>query len=294
MILFEKIIYFLKFHVKSIPSYLGKTKNKDLLACKRLSNLDLSTFPIEEIKAIFENGIGLPATNVTIAKDVLIGRSRTQIGLSSYKEITYLPSNKCKYYQRASIPNKSVFYGVISSDKYDINNCFLISASETTKIADPEKVFTTGFWRVKQSLKCISLIADNTFHTEKKNPLINQIREEMIKTLCKFSSPYEAQKLIRYFGKEFSKTCNQECDYLISALLSDLLFDKFGYEAILYPSVQVKGKYGLNVAIRPDVVDKKLKFEKVFEWKFGDKTQKPVIDKIAGKSFKYKKYSPII
>ena len=76
-----------------------------------------------------------------------------------------------------------------------------------------------------------------------------------------FSHDEDAVLVADFISKEFSKIVpnGHNNEYKISALLADMMFYEVGMDAVSYPSVKLGGQAGMNVAIRPDVVDKKLR-----------------------------------
>lgn len=92
--------------------------------------------------------------------------------------------------------------------------------------------------------------------------------------------------LIRFVSSEFSKVVTDNREYLISATISSDIIDETNIDGIIFPSVQLEGQAGLNIALSPKAVNTKLRFKRTIGqtlYKNKDKTI-VLIEKATGKN----------
>lgn len=153
--------------------------------------------------------------------------------------ISYKQKGMNKKYQRASIPNETMFYGVFIDD--------------VTKIT--EKLLSSGF-------EAVELLRDNKSGEE----IITVSVWRIEKPLVLFSVSEEVNVAQTYLANEFSKKVdkNHPEEYMISAIMSELIAENGLYDGVIYPSVQTKGIVqtqnnemvnSLCVALCPKVID---------------------------------------
>ena len=63
----------------------------------------------------------------------------------------------------------------------------------------------------------------------------------------------------------------EDYEYIITATIAEMLMYASRCDGVMYPSVQAEGDYGMNVALRPDVADTKLRLADVREMKYVQK-----------------------
>ncbi len=197
-----------------------------------------------------------------------VTRARRGHGFRNKKDMSYRPSSLCKTYQRATVPNQTVFYGILSDDERHLENARAIGVSECSVLADEginsigREYISTSQWIVTKSFKVACIISANSFKNVHNNRYLEYFRRSFIN---EFQDNDEALFVSDFIVEEFSKKVpsGNDNEYKISAILSDLLLNKKGVEAVAYPSVKLGGQAGLNIAIRPDVVDSKLKLLKI-------------------------------
>ena len=61
-------------------------------------------------------------------------------------------------------------------------------------------------------------------------------------------------------SEEFSKVVSDNNEYLITASLTTDIINNIDVDGIIYPSVQLSGQAGLNIALSPKAADNKLRF----------------------------------
>lgn len=234
-----------------------------------LQNLDLKNSTADDVRKML---VQLPVSFLTfkILPNVVISRARKGRDFKTAKETTYCPVAHCKNIQRATLANDSMFYGVLSDDQEHLENARAICVSECSALARSGKesigreYFCISQWLVKEPLNVVSFIADNTYENVVDNALLNQLRALFIKNHQNDYS-LESVELARYISKEFSKLVVDNYEYLISATLANDCIHGMGYDGIVYPSVQLGGQAGLNIALSPAAVDAKLDFFRVLE-----------------------------
>jgi hypothetical protein len=171
-----------------------------------------------------------------------------------------------KEFGRCNFPNSSKFYGSLNS-KY-INETRIVNVLETNKefrekkMVRKRQIFTSGEWITTQPLNVAIFPFDRNailyneeikFHAEKFGSIIGEFTPEqkvIYKRVLKFISYYYSLKHIF-----------NPLDYTISAYITELLFDKYGFDGILYPSVRAEYKT-YNLVIEPNSVISKLRLDK--------------------------------
>lgn len=233
-----------------------------------LQDLDLKTSTADDVRKML---VQLPVSFSTfkIRPNVVISRARKGRGFRTQKETTY-NSKKCAYIQRATLANDTMFYGVLSDDQEHLENARAICVSECSSMARSgresigREYFCISQWLVKEPLNVVGFIADNTYVDVVDNALLNELRALFVKNHQNDYSK-ESVDIARYISKEFSKVVVDNRDYLISATLSNDCIHGMGYDGIVYPSVQLAGQAGLNIALSSTAVDTKLGFWRVLE-----------------------------
>lgn len=233
---------------------------------KKLEKVNFKYSTSDDIKNILSQ-VKLLIVHSILIKGTIIVRSRDKEGCCKKSEMTYSPYevNDCK---RASLKKQTMFYGVISDDCHSIENAEVISIAEISKLCRKGKLsvgfekFSVSYWEVEKPLKVASFITDKTFPDVQNNVSLNKLRNSF-KEKCKDPNVNLSDiEIARFISTEYTKKVNTDVpyEYLISATLSDIIINEFGYDAVVFPSVQFNGKAGLNIAISPNVVDNKLLF----------------------------------
>lgn len=70
----------------------------------------------------------------------------------------------------------------------------------------------------------------------------------------------QEKDLIRFISNEFSKIVTDNKEYLISATISSDIINNTEIDGIIFPSVQLGGQAGLNIALSTKAVNSKLRF----------------------------------
>lgn len=245
--------------IYSLAEIIKKMEIDNIIA--ELKNLDLTTEPTAKITDLFSKVGKVGYIIITLNKGKTLMRARPNENgerFTNSKQLSYKPQELNKTYQRASTPNKTMFYGTFLPDKIDegeLNNARIISAVESMpwirdKTTTGYRNITFGRWTVKAELTLIAIVHKDTFYKESNytRELVNSYNE-FIKNEDK--TIIEKSLKFHYFlADEFSKDIIQHTDYIISAKFVELATEYDHIDGFLYPSLRVAGK-GFNVAIKP-------------------------------------------
>lgn len=188
-------------------------------------------------------------------------------------------------YQRASIPHESVFYGAVGDR--DVEDGDFIAMMETSSLhrngrdKGQEEIFVSQ-WRVIKDIDMALVCHPNVFVDANYNSTVNAMQKNYIRLLPGYPAEQDFipvfDKLVEFISGQFAKIVPEgdNSQYMISSYFAhNALLTESG---IIYPSVQVKGKLGFNVALRPDIVENSLEFigaEKHILFKADDYMQVP-------------------
>jgi len=233
---------------------------------EKFKQLDLSKYPVNEIKELF-NQIGpIGAVVVTYHKGKSVMRARPNGENERFKklsDLSFKPQEFNKTYQRASTPNETMFYATSVPDKIEpgeLDNMRIIGVSETIpmlrdKTKSGFQKISFGQWVVQEDINLMAIVHHESYYKESNytrelvnafNGFINQYPQEIIDKSLKFQD---------FMASEFAKeTINADYDYMISAMFTEDITSK-GLDGILYPSVRTAGK-GFNIAITPEASKK--------------------------------------
>lgn len=231
---------------------------------EQISQLDLSTYPIQDVERIISSigSIGLEV--YSIPKDSTIQRVLPVSAKDNIDSVSRLSYNPCpKKYGRANVPRFPMFYGCF--DIPNINktaNEMIVSFFEGRAFRSDMAIFSK--WIVKETLHVGCIIhpsifpgITNKFLITLKNLYVLLLKE------TKYRYPH-LDKALRQVCGQFSKRFpdNNDYNYLFTALFSQKLIVERHYDGILYPSVQTGGDVCMNIAITKDAADRKITFMK--------------------------------
>jgi hypothetical protein len=236
-------------------------------ALAELVKLDLSTYPYKDAKRLISQLGRFGCIKVTLHEGKTIMRARPNFDgerFTSTSQLSYKPQSLNKTYQRASTPNKTMFYASTIPETIqagELDNTRVIGAFEALpwlrdKTTKGYQKISYGQWRVKLDINLIAIVQHENFYNE------SSYTRELAEMFKKYTNAYpdlkdETIAIADFFAKEFAKSdTSHDYDYLISATFSETVVDK-GLDGILYPSVRLGGK-GFNIAINPEVADNSL------------------------------------
>ena len=209
-----------------------------------------------------------------IRKGIYILRGRRGSGYTKRSQMTYCPAEKCFSMQRATLKGQTMFYGVISDDQSHQENARAIVTGECSKLCREgtssigRETISLSHWEIVKPLHVVSLINDETFTEVKDNIILNQLRDAFTLFHGEQNSSDEEKEISKFISSEFAKKVNSNNEYLISATIATDIVKDMGFDGIVYPSVPMGGQAGLNIAITPKAVNRKLRFHRTLEQTF--------------------------
>ncbi len=235
---------------------------------KRFKELDLTTYPREEILSLFKQvgKIGYIVMSFHPGKSVM--RARPNFNGERFEkksDYSFKPQEYNKTYQRASTPNQTMFYATAIPENLqpgELNNLRVIGIAEAIpmlrdKTKSGFQKVSFGRWVVQEDIHMLAIIQKQEFaaassYTKELAGAYNEFIDTTPADIAGRSLAFTS-----FLADEFSKAeIRGDFDYLISALFSELTTQR-GLDGIFYPSVRVGGQ-GFNIAITPEAT-KKLK-----------------------------------
>jgi len=209
-----------------------------------------------------------PISIVDIPSNVPLQRLRNNYhGETFYSEseISFRKDySNIKEFGRANFPNSSKFYASLRS-KY-VDEIRLVNVFETNrefrenKTIKKRQIFTCGQWVTNDILKvaifpfngnAILYNEEIKFHSQIYDSILRNFNEEERKN---------NMKILKFISHYYSlKNIQTHFDYMVSAFISEYLFDKYNFDGILYPSVRTNYKT-YNIVLQPRSVLSKLRF----------------------------------
>ena len=242
--------------------------NTDVVLSK-LKDMDLSKYPYFEIKELIRQIGEVGFVIVTYHPNKPIFRVRSGGGYMKRECLSYKPQGLNKTCQRASTPNRTMFYGTVVSDGECLVNARITSAAEACSLLRAgedsigQQQITFSRWLVTKDINLVAIVSNKDFLTE--NILFKELTFAYDSYLNKFpEKKNDLNKISNFFAREFSrKNMGADYNYLLSAIFTEIVVEQ-GYDGVVYPSVQTSG-LALNVAIKPEVVDSSLRLDTVGE-----------------------------
>ena len=249
---------------------------------QQLKHLDLSKCPDKEIQYLIEEYggfIGQPVL-LNVGDELLRARLNEKDENGKYKslicrkELSYVPKENNKRYQRASTPYQTMFYGCpykTTNHSLHLNNlsvkdaCFITSL-EVSKILqnkkdDVERI-TFSKWAVSKQISLAAIcFFKNSFPV---NSIEFKIKNNFFSSINKYDENEKIKSLLfnEFLAEEFSKEVKKDdhYNYMISGIFSEMMVN-IGKAGIFFPSIKLKDSNikGSNIAISPETVDSSLK-----------------------------------
>lgn len=215
-----------------------------------------------------------------ISPGLYITRCRQGFQYPNISDFSYNPK-PANEFGRLNYPNQSVFYGTIADS--DIISSRYVSALECSSLLSDgdccgEEFLSYGLWQNIQQLNCAVILGVNS---EYNSALYSDLSEKFSDSLKAVNQ--EERKLHidlnNCLADIFSKPSSENI-YRFTSAYANILF-KSGYDAIIYFSVKTNGQYGLNIAVKPVVVDSKMQLLKTESCKLMRNGKEAVIKTIS-------------
>lgn len=207
-------------------------------------------------------------------KGSLIYRARIVDDISQIttsRDLSYTPAKYNKTFKRASSPNHTMFYG-ISGDSHTERICgCLAEVCDCFRNNNPQHKHynvAVGVWKTTCELSLPQII--NIDGINKSDAFRNA--SEYSSLLSNLGNAgYDIIEFWRFMNKEFTKLVNIEDEYWISAMFTEWLVNRLGYNGVIYESVQSTDSQLRNnhcVALRPGIADIYLQFQNAIHFEF--------------------------
>ena len=233
-----------------------------------ISNSEDNTNELYFIFNSFEGEI-LPIIRINIEAGAYVVRQRINDKdkvFSNVSDLSYPPVHCCYNYGRANLPYHSMFYCCSFSGDKDAPLPRYITLLETSDfVKDTESVgiqrATCSRWDIIEKLELLALPFSDNY--ERPVGTIEQIKKEWEELKCKTNINKDALNLVEYMSDEVAKEVVENINYFkIANFIYYLLYmnkSTCNSDGIIYPSVAAGGE-GFNIVLKPEAVDKKLKF----------------------------------
>lgn len=233
---------------------------------EQLKNLDLSTYPKDEILSLFKQVGKIGHVVITFHKGKSVMRARPNYNGERFErknDYSFKPQECNITYQRASTPKQTMFYATTIPDTLlpgELDNMRVIGLAETIpmlreKSKSGYQKISFGKWVVHDDIHLLAIVQKDSYAKE------SSYTKELADAYKEFIATTPKDVLERslayttFLADEFSKEdIKGDYDYIISALFSELTTQR-GLDGIFYPSVRVGGK-GFNIAITPEATKK--------------------------------------
>ena len=187
-----------------------------------LNKLDLSTYPIKEVKDIFNHyQVGLLCQ--TLKANEIIQRSVPYDEATVVNSVSQLSYNPLpKKYGRASVPAVPMFYGCYSMNNKKTGSEMICSTLEAN--ADKEGIIYHSKWQLTDNINLACIIHPTLFPNTNNQLLIN-LKKRYLK-LQKVYGDQELDSNWKQICELFSKPVaeNKDYNYIITALLAQIIW----------------------------------------------------------------------
>ena len=230
----------------------------------------------DEIESMFQSIKGhLIIPTVTMAADSFIFRASRITDINEVNNIgrlSYKPAHLNTKYGRASIPNKTMFYGISATDYlYAVCSCL----GETCPcLREPNPIqehymVVISKWVLKRD--CLLAAIANIDGLNKSDSFNEFCLDEYLALVSLCSNSQDIIDFWRIMSKEFTKQVATDQEYQISSYFTEMLLSLNKYDGIIYESVQSIDrtlKESLCVGFPPIIADNYLEFECADLWEF--------------------------
>lgn len=184
-------------------------------------------------------------------------------------ELNYPPYDCVTGYERANVPYQPMFYACSFPTDYNDENTpppRVVSLQETSsffrdKAASGIERSTVSRWEVVKDLELVALPFLADYGMACKD--IKTIKDDWNEAVKANTLNQDGLELVEYMAREIGKTFKSNVEYFKIANFVNYLLNvnekTKGVDGIIYPSVPAAGS-GFNVAIKPTVVNEKIRF----------------------------------
>lgn len=247
--------------------------NETQFILTQLRKLDLATYPVERATQLVSQ-LGWYYADLPIRAGVVILRARLNEDGKSFNskgQLTYAPREMSTGYNRASIPDSTMFYAALEPGDQERDRFYpaIVTCTceilqewfENKKLVQP-KALTYGYWRVIEDLHLCAVVQSKAFGSS--NPPVRLIVEHLnLDSQSLDPRKDEAFLVSAFFADEFAKKVRNDYEYILSATFTQRMI-RNEMDGILYPSVCLDGR-GFNIAISPGAADAKIRLVAVRE-----------------------------
>lgn len=180
------------------------------------------------------------------------------------KDLSCPPPHKCGML-RANIDGFPIFYGVLPAHKNGIETIKIAMGEASILTRDVNRTgierLTYSIWEVTEEMTLI--LAPFGDNYDKLNPILKELEMTWQEEINPVNFEEDKLKLCEFISAEFSK---ENSDYFFSSHYSHFACNILSreHDGIAYPTVKFEGD-GLNVAIKPESIEKKLQFVSAVE-----------------------------
>lgn len=236
-------------------------------AVKVLTGLDLTRNYEEVIRSVFDHvkNVGTMVVTYNPGKSIIRARPMgdAESRFTKASDFSFKPQDLNKEFQRASTPNRTMFYGATVREGLktnEIDSPRLITLAESmpwirNKSVSGVKRLAYGKWISKDPLQLLAVVNHRGFHGV--NSFAEEVYEAFLKNLSFHDLDYQKAVLgfHDFLACEFSKEISHSLEYQISAIYTEMMCNHPNIDGVIYPSFRMEGQ-GLNVAIKPESMDK--------------------------------------
>lgn len=258
-------------------------ENKIQLIKEKINDLDLEKCNDSQVEDILRKAANVGFLQIELHSNISITRARIGFDFKYVQDFSYNPTPSNNY-NRANLPNQSMFYGNIavkdaSPDSYykNLSNSRYVTMLETTSFiydtnTTASERITFSQWNVIHPINLIIMCHPTMFPDVANNFLLQDMKKNYNLFLHNVPNDrFDVKELdakMKFFSEEFAKPikATENYKYKITANLSNILLQKEYIDGIVFPSVKAEGDYSLNVAIKPSIVDQRMKLDYVVEY----------------------------
>lgn len=242
-----------------------------------LDNIDVNKQNTDELYDIFRlvPDVDYPVLRFYLYPGTVLIRQRINLPRAEFKKVSdlgYPPAHCIHSYERANVPNQSMFYACSFSGNYkaDGDNQSppprVVALMETSSFyrdtqASGIERCTVSRWDVVEDLELVAMPFWGEYSRACKDILA--IKDAWNREIVKYDINQEGLELVEYMAKEIGKHFSSNIEYFkISNFVNYLLNvneKTKNVDGIIYPSVPAAGS-GFNVALKPTIVREKIQF----------------------------------